>query len=110
MPIWPAPGDVVVVHGAASEFEAIAIRDLLEAAGVRAMIRSRLVPGYGVPTMAGDQAGVVAEILVPPDREDDARALVADYLAALAGGIEAGGSDAGEGGEHPGRGEEETPP
>ncbi|MDQ7839777.1 MAG: DUF2007 domain-containing protein [bacterium] len=83
MPMWPAPGDVVVVHGAATEFEAIAIRDLLEAAGVHTMIRSRVVPGYGVPTMAGDQAGIVAEILVPPEHEGEARALIADYLAAL---------------------------
>lgn len=73
----------MVVHSAASEFEAIAIRDLLEAVGVHAMIRSRVVPGYGVPTMAGDQAGIVAEIIVRPEQKDDARALIADYLAAL---------------------------
>ncbi|MDI6771983.1 MAG: hypothetical protein QME77_05280 [bacterium] len=83
MPIWPAPGDVVVVHGAASEFEAIAIRDLLEAAGVHAMIRSRVVPGYGVPTMAGDQAGIVAEIIVRPEEKNEACALIAGYLASL---------------------------
>ena len=94
MPIWPPPGDVVVVHGAASEFEAIAIRDLLETAGVRAMIRSRVVPGYGVSTMAGDQAGVVAEIIVPPEQRDEACALIADYLAALTGGADAGEEDA----------------
>ncbi len=88
MPIWPAPRDVVVVHGATSEFEAIAIRDLLASAGLHAMLRSRLVPGYGVATIAGDQAGIVAEILVPPGESDEARALIADYLAALAGGTE----------------------
>lgn len=78
------------MHLAASEFEAIAIRDLLEAAGVHAMVRSRVVPGYGVPTMAGDQAGVVAEILVPPEQRDEACALIADYLAALGSGTDTG--------------------
>lgn len=95
----PPPRDVVPVHQAASEFEAIAIRDLLEAAGVNAMVRSRVVPGYGVLTMAGDQAGIVAEILVPPEREGDARALIADYLASLATTSGEGEPDAGETGE-----------
>lgn len=105
MPVWPKPGDVVVVHGASSEFEAIAIRDLLEAAGVHAIIRSRVVPGYGVPAMAGDQAGIVAEIIVLPEQEEEARALVTDYLAALACGSDAGGSH-----EPPERGGEDAPP
>lgn len=81
--IWPAARDVAVVHRATSEFEAIAIHDLLEAAGLQVMVRSRVVPGYDVPTMTGDQAGIVAEVLVVPQHEAEARALVADYLAAL---------------------------
>ena len=83
MPLLPPPNDVVAVHEAASEFEAIAIRDLLEAAGVQTMVRSRLVPGYQVPMMLGDQAGIVADILVRPEQEAEARALITDYLASL---------------------------
>jgi len=80
---WRTARDVAVVHRATSEFEAIAIHDLLEAAGLHVMVRSRLVPGYDVPTLTGDQAGVVAEVLVAPQDEAEARALIADYLAAL---------------------------
>jgi hypothetical protein len=66
-----------------SEFEAMTIRDLVEAAGLPVMLRSRLIPGYEVREMWGDKAGVVAEILVPPEHEAEARALIADYLASL---------------------------
>lgn len=83
MPLLPLPDDVVAVHAAATEFEAIAIRDLLEAAGVRAMVRSRRVPGYEIRTMLGDQAGITADILVRPGQEAEARALIQEYLASL---------------------------
>ncbi len=84
MPLLPEPRDIVAVHQATTEFEAMTIRDLLENAGVRAMVRSRLVPGYAVPTMVGDQAGIWADILVLPERETEARRLIAEYLASLA--------------------------
>jgi hypothetical protein len=61
---------------------------MLEAAGLRAVVRSRLVPGYNVPTLEGGQGGIVADILVPPEQEAQARALVAEYLAALEEGRE----------------------
>ncbi|MGQ0548823.1 MAG: putative signal transducing protein [Armatimonadota bacterium] len=83
MPLLPEPQDVATVYEATSEFEAMTIRDLLESAGVRTMIRSRHVPGYDVATMVGDQAGIWADILVLPDQEDEARRLIADYLASL---------------------------
>jgi hypothetical protein len=85
--------DVAVVHRASTEFEAISVREMLEAAGLRAVIRSRLVPGYNVPTLAGGQGGIVADILVPAEQEAQARALVADYLAALAVGGEPADAD-----------------
>jgi hypothetical protein len=85
---WAAPNDVAVVHQATTEFEAISVREMLEAAGLRAVVRSRLVPGYNVPTLAGGQGGIVADILVPPEQEAQARALVAEYLAALEEGGE----------------------
>lgn len=86
MPLLPPPRDVVVVFKATSDFAAIAVRDLLATYGVQAMVRSRRVPGYDVPTLAGDQAGIVSEILVRPEQEAEARALIAEYLAALPAG------------------------
>ena len=101
MPLLPPPEDLVVVFEATSEFEAIAIRDALEAAGVRVMVRSRRVPGYEVPTMLGGQAGIVADILVRPDQESEARVIIAEYLASLAAGSQATGSDTTGSGEAP---------
>lgn len=43
MPLLPEPADLLTVHRAATEFEAMTIRDLLETAGIRAMVRSRQV-------------------------------------------------------------------
>ncbi len=81
--LWRPPRDLVSVHGAAGEFEAVAVRDALRAAGLRAMVRSRRIPGYEVPTMRGDQAGIWAEVLVRAEDEDEARRVVAEYLASL---------------------------
>jgi hypothetical protein len=73
----------VAVYGAASEFEASAVHDALTAAGLRAMVRSRRIPGYEVPTMRGDQAGIWADVLVRAEDEDEARRVVAEYLVSL---------------------------
>ena len=83
MPLLPEPDDVVAIHEATRQFEAIAIRDLLEGAGIRTMVRSRVMPGYEVREMWGDKAGVVAEILVRPEDEGTARAMIAEFLASL---------------------------
>ena len=83
MPLLPEPRDVVAVHEATNEFEAMTICNLLESNGLRAMARSRVVPGYGVPMMAGDQAGIWADILVLREQEAEARRIIAEYLAAL---------------------------
>jgi hypothetical protein len=78
----PKPTDVVVAHEAASEFEAMTIRDLLAAAGIDAMIRTRFVPGYpGI--VVTDKIGVWADILVLPEDERAARGLISEYLASL---------------------------
>jgi hypothetical protein len=85
MPLLPHPRDIVVVHEATSEFEAIAIRDILEGAGIRAMIRSRLLPAYEIllPGMLEPGAGVYADILVLTQHEEEARRVIAEYLNAL---------------------------
>jgi len=78
----PKPTDVVVVHEALSEFEAMTIRDLLASAGIDAMIRTRFVPGYpGI--VVTDKSGVWGDILVLPEDEQAARGLIAEYLASL---------------------------
>ena len=81
--VWRPPRDLVAVYGAASEFEASAVHDALTAAGLRAMVRSRRIPGYEVPTMRGDQAGIWADVLVRAEDEDEARRVVAEYLVSL---------------------------
>ena len=83
MPLFQPPADVVVVYRATSDFAAIAVRDALEANGLRPMVRSRRVPGYQVPTLTKDQAGIVAEILVRPDEAAAARAVISDFLGGL---------------------------
>ncbi|MDR7518757.1 MAG: DUF2007 domain-containing protein [Armatimonadota bacterium] len=95
--LLPSPGDLVAVFEATSEFEAIAIRDVLTAAGIRVMVRSRRVAGYEVPTMLGGQAGIVADLLVRPDQASDARAVIAEYLASLVAPQSPGAASSGSG-------------
>lgn len=91
------PEDVVSVHAATSEFEAMSIRQMLESSGIPVMVRSRVVPGYGVATMAGGQAGIVADVMVRPEHEAAARGLVASFLASLEQGGEEPGDEQGKG-------------
>ena len=83
MSLLPRPHDVVAVHEATSEFEAIAIRDALEAAGIPVLTRSRLMPGYEVPIIVGGEAGVYADIMVLSQHHERARQVIAEYLEAL---------------------------
>ncbi len=83
MSLLPHPQDVVAVHEATSEFEAIAIRDVLEAAGIPVLTRSRLMPGYEVPIIVGGEAGVYADIMVLSQHNEKARRVIAEYLEAL---------------------------
>jgi hypothetical protein len=55
---------------------------LLEHHGVRAVLRSAMLPGYG--TVRRDWSTTAwGEILVPREEADEARAIIADYLEAL---------------------------
>ncbi|MDQ7858232.1 MAG: DUF2007 domain-containing protein [Armatimonadota bacterium] len=80
MPLLPPPSDLVAVHQAATEFEARTIHSLLEAAGIPAMVRSRLVPGYQVAV----PPGLWGEVLVAPADAPAARVVIIDYLRSLA--------------------------
>jgi hypothetical protein len=84
MPLLPPPRDVIAVHKATTELEAHIIRDLLEDAGIHAMVRSHLVPGYEIPV----PPGVWGDVLVRPDDEDAATRLIAEYLDAMRAGAE----------------------
>lgn len=80
MPLLPPPSDLVPVHRASTEFEARTIYELLGAAGIPAMVRSRLVAGYQVAV----PPGLWGEVLVAPADAPAARVVIEDYLRALA--------------------------
>ncbi len=82
----PGPADVVRIHQAATEVEALAVEQALRAAGLRVFVRSRQVPGFAdVITSA---SGVWGDVLVAPEDADQARDVIATYLAAVAAGQE----------------------
>lgn len=67
------------VHTAGDEVEALMLQGLLEQAGIPVVLRSRRVPGYGGAVEKA--TGTWGDLLVPDDREAEARSLLADYLA-----------------------------
>ncbi len=77
----PLPEDVARVHEAASETEALLVQQILEDAGIPAIIRSRQIPGYA--EVIRRASGVWGDILVPAKQEVDARRYIDEYLAAL---------------------------
>jgi hypothetical protein len=80
VPLLPPPSDLIAVHQAATEFEARTIHELLAAAGIAALVRSRLVPGYQVAV----PPGLWGEVLVAPPDAPAARVVIEDYLRSLA--------------------------
>jgi len=82
----PAPADVMRVHQAATEVEALAVEQALRAAGLRVWVRSRQVPGYG--DIIASASGVWGDVLVAPEDADQARDVITTYLAIVAAGQE----------------------
>lgn len=79
---WPGrPQDVVRVHQAATEVEALAVEQALRSAGIRAWLRSRQVPGYAQALATA--TGVWGDVLVAAEDAAVARQVVADYLGAV---------------------------
>jgi len=66
------------VHKAHDEAEALMLQGLLEEAGIPVVLRSRQIPGYG--EVVERATGVWGDLLVPDERETEARALVTGYL------------------------------
>lgn len=78
----PASEAPVVVHRVPDAAAGALLSGVLEHHGVRAVLRSATLPGYGsVRRDWGTTAW--GEILVPAEEADEARELIADYLVAL---------------------------
>ena len=76
-----------VVHRVPDAAAGALLCGVLEHAGLHAILRSAMLPGYG--TVRRDwSTSAWGEILVPSSEADEARALIGEYLAAL----ERGGS------------------
>jgi len=75
-------GEPEIVHRVPDAAAGSLLVGMLRHHGVEAVLRSTTLPGYG--TVRRDWSTVEwGEILVPPIEADEARALIADYLAAL---------------------------
>jgi hypothetical protein len=70
---------VIAVHQASSEIEARAVCDALTSAGIAAMVRSRVVPGYEIAA----PPGAWGDVLVRPEDEAEAQRIISEYLASL---------------------------
>ncbi len=80
----PAPRGAApqVVHRVPDAAAGALLVGMLRHHGVEAVLRSATLPGYG--TVRRDWSTVAwGEILVPPGELDEARLLIADYLAEL---------------------------
>ena len=77
-----APADVVVAHRVPDAASGALLCGILDQAGIPAVLRGTQLPGYG--DIRRDWSTVAwGEILVPGGALEDARELIADYLAAL---------------------------
>jgi hypothetical protein len=81
------PGEPVVVHRVPDAVAGALLCGVLEHQGIRSVLRPATVPGYG--SVRRDwSTSAWGEILVSPPDAGEARAIIADYLAALErGGI-----------------------
>ncbi len=89
-------GDPVVVHRVPDAAAGALLCGVLEHHGIQALLRSAMLPGYG--TVRRDwSTSAWGEIQVPRDEEEEARAVIADYLLALERGGEVRDEDVEEG-------------
>ena len=86
-------GEPVVVHRVPDAVAGALLCGVLEHQGVRCVLRAATVPGYG-GVLRDWATSAWGEILVSPSDAAEARAIMADYLAALErGGIPAEDED-----------------
>lgn len=72
----------VKIYNASDEFTAVSLRDMLQQAGIPAMIQSNEVPGFGQMFTAGVRVGF-GDILVNEEDEEKARELIGGFLGKL---------------------------
>ena len=99
-------GAPVVIHRVPDAAAGAMIEGVLLHHGIRAVLRSTALPGYGLVRRDWSTTAW-GEILVSPDDAAEARALIADYLLALERGGEVRDEDVDEddaGGTEPGPG------
>ena len=78
-------GDIVVAHRVPDAASGALLCGVLEHNGVTAVLRSTQLPGYGA--ISRDWSTTAwGEILVASEALEDAREIIADYLAALESG------------------------
>ena len=80
-------GSPLVVHRVPDAAAGALLGGMLEHHGIHAILRSATLPGYGA-VRRDWRTSAWGEILVPPEEADEARELIADYLAALERGGE----------------------
>ena len=78
MPDLPDREPFVVVHKAGSPTEAIVVRGLLESAGIRL---PEATGGDASPVNEPQSGTAELDIEVPPSRAEEARRIIADYVA-----------------------------
>jgi len=94
----PLPAGVpVVVHRVPDAAAGALLHGLLEHHGLHVVLRSATLPAYGVVRRDWGTSAW-GELLVPPSEADEARELIADYLAALERGGQVRDEDVEEGG------------
>lgn len=72
----------VAIYNAVDEFTAVSVRDMLQQAGIPAMIKTNQVAGYNLNITWGALVGY-GDILVNEKDEERARELVAGFLGTL---------------------------
>lgn len=73
----------VVVHRVPDVMSGAMLVGVLESSGITAMLRTTALPGYGDVVRRDWSTTAWGEIVVPRSAFDEARDIIADYLAAL---------------------------
>jgi len=72
----------VAIYNAVDEFTAVSLRDMLQQAGIPAMIKTNQVAGYNLNITWGALVGY-GDILVNEEDEERARELIGGFLGTL---------------------------
>ena len=75
--------ELCVAHEVPDETTGVLLVGVLESQGIEAVLRSANVPGYGTWLKRDWSTTAWGEILVAAENVDEARSIIAEYLAAL---------------------------